>query len=218
MPQASDRSLATPITRPRFPVISGPCSAMNPILRCVPPAIAGLARPSRVLYTTRRGEATTGAPRCYPPMDRVLGRALHAGRAILAFSLYVLRRFGKDGCLTGAGALSYTTLVSLVPLIAIALATFSAFPIFENARDQLLEIIFNSLVPDVGEEVRNWLTYFVSSAAHPTAIGVLFLALSAILLLATIEDQLDAIWKVTSARPIMQRVLIYWTLLTLGPL
>jgi membrane protein len=170
------------------------------------------------LYTTRRGEATTSAPGCYLAMDRVLGRVLHGVGATLAFSLYVLRRFWKDGCLTGAGALSYTTLVSLVPLIAIALATFSAFPIFENARDELLEIVFNSLVPDVGEEVRNWLAYFASSAAHTTAIGVLFLALTAILLLATIEDQLDAIWKVTSTRPVIQRVLDYWTLLTLGPL
>jgi membrane protein len=66
--------------------------------------------------------------------------------------------------------------------------------------------------------VRNWLAYFANSAAHTTAIGVLFLAFTAILLLATIEDQLDAIWKVTSTRPVIQRVLVYWTLLTLGPL
>lgn len=151
-------------------------------------------------------------------MNRALDLAFHGGRGALAFSVYVLRRFWADGCLTGAGALSYTTLVSLVPLIAIALATFSAFPIFENARDQLLEILFSSLVPDVGEEVRNWLSYFASSAAHTTAIGVLVLAFTAILLLATIEDQLNAIWKVTSTRPFMQRVLVYWTLLTLGPL
>jgi len=151
-------------------------------------------------------------------MTKLIDRALHGGRSTIAFGGYVLKRFWTDGCLTGAGALSYTTLISLVPLIAIALATFSAFPIFGNAREQLLELIFNSLVPDVGEEVRNWLSYFASSAAQTTAIGVLFLAFTAILLLATIEDQLGAIWKVTSARPFMQRVLVYWTLLTLGPL
>jgi membrane protein len=151
-------------------------------------------------------------------MNRVLEAALRAGRGTLAFGGFVLHRFWRDGCLTGAGALSYTTLVSLVPLIAIALATFSAFPIFANAREQLLEIAVNSLVPEIGEEVRNWLSYFASSAAHTTAVGVLFLAFTAILLLATIEDQLDAIWKVTSTRPLMQRVLIYWTLMTLGPL
>jgi membrane protein len=151
-------------------------------------------------------------------MNRVLDRAFRDGRDVLGFGQYVLRRFWTDGCLTGAGALSYTTLVSLVPLIAIGLATVSAFPIFADARDQALEILFSSLVPDVGEDVRNWLSYFASSAAHTTAIGVVFLAFTAILLLATIEDQLDAIWKVTSARPFVQRVLVYWTLLTLGPL
>jgi membrane protein len=151
-------------------------------------------------------------------MHRLLDRAFRGGRGALGFGHYVLRRFWADGCLTGAGALSYTTLVSLVPLIAIGLATVSAFPIFANARDQALELLFSSLVPDVGEDVRNWLSYFASSAAHTTAVGVVFLAFTAILLLATIEDQLDAIWKVTSARPFIQRVLVYWTLLTLGPL
>src|SRR3712207_5324593 len=118
----------------------------------------------------------------------------------------------------GSGALSYTSLISLVPLVAIALATFSAFPIFEGAREKLLNFVLTNFIPEIGEEAQYWLTYFATSAAHTTAIGVVALAVTAILLLMTIEDQLHVIWKVTTARPWLQRILVYWTLLTLGPL
>lgn len=135
-----------------------------------------------------------------------------------AFMRYVGQRFLADGCLLGSGALSYTTLVSLVPLIAIALSIFTAFPIFAGARDKLMALIFDNFVPEIGNEVKWWLTYFAGSAAHTTTLGVVALAITAILLLATIEDQLHVIWRVTTPRPWVQRILVYWTLLTLGPL
>jgi membrane protein len=146
---------------------------------------------------------------------QLLGKALgDAG----GFARYALRRFISDGCLTGAGALSYTSLISLVPLTAIALASFSAFPIFEGARDQLFAFVLKYLVPELTEEAEYWFKYFTTSAAHTTAIGVVALAVTAILLLMTIEDQLNVIWKVTTHRPWLQRILVYWTLLTLGPI
>jgi membrane protein len=151
-------------------------------------------------------------------MKTIWRRIRGAAHDVLAFTVHVARRFIADGCLMGAGALSYTTLVSLVPLIAIALAIFSAFPIFGDARDKLLELLFKYFVPDVGEEAMWWFKYFASSAAQTTALGVVALAVTAILMLATIEDQLHIIWRSTTPRPWVQRVLVYWTLLTLGPL
>jgi membrane protein len=135
-----------------------------------------------------------------------------------AFTRSVFWRFIGDGCLAGAGALSYTSLVALVPLTAIALAVLSAFPGFADAREQLLGYIIRGLVPEVGAEVEWWFRYFAGTSARTTTIGVLALAVTAVLMLATIEDQLHQIWRVKSPRPWVQRILAYWAILTLGPL
>jgi membrane protein len=135
-----------------------------------------------------------------------------------AFLHYASRRFIRDGCLAGAGALSYTTLVSLVPLTAIVTAVFSAFPIFSNEREEFLGLLAHYFIPEVGEEAGYWFKYFASIAAQTTAFGVIALAVTAVLLLTTIEDQLHAIWRVRTTRPWLQRVLAYWAVLTFGPL
>jgi membrane protein len=134
------------------------------------------------------------------------------------FALYAARRFSRDGCFAAAGALSYTTLVSLVPLCVIALGTLSAFPIFAPMRARLLALVFQNFVPEIGEQAAYWFQYFASSAGQTTAIGIIGIAATGILLLATVEDQLNLIWRATRARPWVQRVLTYWTLMTLGPL
>ncbi len=138
--------------------------------------------------------------------------------AMAAFALYSLRRFSADGCFAASGALSYTTLVSLVPLAAIALGSLSAFPIFAKVHDQILALVFRNFVPSIGEQAAYWFSTFTNSAGQATAIGVIGIAGTGVLLLVTVEDQLNLIWRVTSARPWGQRVLAYWTLITLGPL
>ena len=147
------------------------------------------------------------------------GRGLRNGLLALGvFIRYVLARFIGDGCLTAAAALSYTTLVSLVPLIAIAFAVLSAVPIFADTRDQLLSALFGKVVPEVGAEMDYWFRYFAGAAVKTTTLGILALAVTVVLLLATIEDQLHNIWHVRSPRPWLQRILAYWAILTLGPL
>jgi membrane protein len=134
------------------------------------------------------------------------------------FVLYSLRRFNADGCFAASGALSYTALVSLVPLAAIALGSLSVFPIFGPVHDQILALVFKNFVPSIGEQAAWWFRAFANSAAQTTAIGVIGIAATGVLLLVTVEDQLNVIWRVTSPRLWGQRVLAYWTLITLGPL
>jgi membrane protein len=135
-----------------------------------------------------------------------------------AFTLYSLRRFNGDGCFAASGALSYTALVSLVPLAAIALGSLSVFPIFGQLHDQILGFVFKYFVPSIGEQAGWWFRAFANSAAQTTAIGVIGIAATGVLLLVTVEDQFNLIWRVTAPRPWGQRVLAYWTLITLGPL
>ena len=93
----------------------------------------------------------------------------------------------------------------------------AAFPNFASVRQELLELVFRNFVPAISEQAAWWFQYFASSAAQATAIGIVGTAATGILLLVTVEDQLNALWRVTTSRPWSQRVLAYWTLMTLGP-
>ena len=149
-----------------------------------------------------------------PPAARVR-RGL---ASVVTFSRYALHRFNHDGCFAASGALSYTTLVSLVPLGVIGLGVLSAFPTFAGMRERLLELVFGNFVPSISEQAAWWFKYFADSAAQATAIGIVGTTAIGVLLLATVEDQLNALWRVTTPRPWVQRVLAYWTLITMGPL
>src|SRR5215469_9386597 len=153
-------------------------------------------------------DAATSAP----------GLLRRAAAAAGGFALYVGRRFNADGCFAAAGALSYTTLVSLVPLVVIGLGSLSAFPIFAPVRAELLAMVFRNFVPSVGEQAAYWFRNFADSATQTTAIGFAGIAATGVLLLVTVEDQLNLIWRVKKARSWGQRVLAYWTVITLGPL
>ena len=146
------------------------------------------------------------------------GKLRQTSATLAAFAMYSLRRFLADGCFSASGALSYTTLVSLVPLAVIAFGTLSAFPIFAQVHDELVALVFRTLVPSIGEQAAWWFRAFADSAAQTTAIGIAGISATGILLLVTVEDQLNLIWRVTSPRPWVQRILAYWTLITLGPL
>jgi len=132
--------------------------------------------------------------------------------------LYVARRFRADGALDKASSLSYTSLLSLVPLLAIALAMLAAFPVFDSVRVQLQDALFKNFVPEVGEQVQRYVTIFVRNAGKLTAAGVVGLVFTAVTLLVTIESSLNAIFRVVTHRSPLSRLLVYWTAVTLGPL
>jgi membrane protein len=137
---------------------------------------------------------------------------------VIIFLRQSIRRFIADRCLTGASALSYATLVSLVPLTAVVLVIFSGFPIFAGAREHFLAVLLDNFVPAVGDEAAAWFKRVATTAAQTTAVGGAALIVTSILLLATIEEELHVIWRVTTPRAWIQRVLVYWMILTLGPL
>lgn len=146
------------------------------------------------------------------------GAAMDRTATVRHFTRYAVGRFVGDGCLTGAGALAYVTLVAMVPLTAIALAVLSAFPVFAGTRDQLIALIFRNFVPEVSAEAEWWFRYFAGNSVRTTTIGVVVLGVTAVALLGAVEDQLHRIWRVQSPRPWLYRILAYWAVLTLGPL
>src|SRR5579863_8376592 len=108
--------------------------------------------------------------------------------ATLTFCRYALHRFNRDGCFVASGALSYTTLVSLVPLGVIGLGILSAFPNLVAVRQDLPALVFRNFVPQISEQAAWWFEHFAESAAQVTAIGIIGIAATGILLLVTVED------------------------------
>ena len=139
-------------------------------------------------------------------------------RVLARFVAYCVRRFTADDGLRAAAALSYSTLLALVPLIAIVLAVLSAVDAFEGLGAELQERLLTAMLPDAAQAVSGQITTFVANAGRLTGPGVLGLAATAILLLNTITGAFGAIWHASEPRPLAMRLLVYWALLTLGPL
>jgi membrane protein len=132
----------------------------------------------------------------------------------------VLRqRFREDRLGQTAGSLTFTTTIALVPLLAVTLAVFTAFPIFSDFQTVLQKRLVESFVPDnISRQVLGYLSQFASKASSLGAAGVTALFLSAVTLVLTIDRTLNAIWRVRKRRPFAQSLLLYWTAITLGPL
>ncbi len=139
-------------------------------------------------------------------------------QALKAIWKQVLKRFGEDQCLRIAASLSYTSLLSLVPLMAISFAIFAAFPAFDGVQHQLQAYVFENFVPAAGDAVSEYLKSFTQKTGGMTTVGIVGLGVTAIMLLATIEDALNRIFRVREKRPFVSRLLMFWALLTLGPL
>lgn len=137
----------------------------------------------------------------------------------LDFAYYVLARFFQHNCTQVAGSLTFTTLLSLVPLIAIALSVVAAFPAFAEFSAQIKIFVLTTMVPDAANKViAVYMQQFADNAVKLTAIGTAFLGATALALMLTIDKALNAIWRVSRLRPLLHRLLIYWAVLTIGPL
>ncbi len=134
------------------------------------------------------------------------------------FLYFLVKRAQHDTVLRVASSLSYTSLIALVPLLAIALAIFSAFEGFSEVRQQAQEFIINNVVPDIGEDISIYFSEFINATAKLTTIGVIGIVLTAILLLSTIENSFNFIFKVNRPRRLTTKITLYWTVITLGPL
>ena len=130
---------------------------------------------------------------------------------------YVLRRFSRDSCPSVASALSYTSLLAMVPMMAIGLAMFAAFPAFSGMRDQMIRVVLENTAPSLAMMVEDHLQAFIRNAGETTGAGILGLAVTAILLINTIQTAFDRIWGGGKGFK-LQRLPVYWALITLGPL
>ena len=129
------------------------------------------------------------------------------------------QRFRDDHMGLTASSLTFTTSIALVPFFTVALAIFTAFPMFSKLQGALQAWLVNSLIPDnISRQVLGYLTQFAKQANKLGVAGLAVLLGTAIALILTIDRTLNGIWRVKKPRPLAQRVLIYWAAITLGPL
>ncbi len=132
---------------------------------------------------------------------------------------FVVARFNQDQCAQAAASLTFTTLLSLVPMITIALTMFSAFPVFDDFSVQIKTYLLTNMMPDkAGSIISNYMEQFAESASRLTAVGIAFLAVTAMSMMLTIDKTFNVIWRVSRPRPLLKRLVVYWAILTLAPL
>ena len=133
--------------------------------------------------------------------------------------LYALGRLHKDNLTQVAASLTFTTVLAVVPLFAVILSLFTAFPIFQDFQLALEDFLTNNLMPAaMADNIMSYLNTFAQQARRMTSVGAAFLIITSILLMKTIDEALNNIWKVRQQRPLSKRILVYWALLSIGPL
>ena len=142
-----------------------------------------------------------------------------AWRSFAGFCLAVARRFYAERGLQTAGSLTFTTLLSLVPLFTVALAVSTAFPVFDQTIGALQLFLFENFLPDASgvDTIAEQIASFTRNARRLTVIGLAVFIVTAVLLMMTIDVSLNRLFRVQRQRPLLQKVLTYWAVLTLGP-
>src|SRR6185436_2312211 len=152
-----------------------------------------------------------------PGMIRALMKQL---RAAWEFVLALVTRFREERATQTAGSLTYTTLLSLVPLLTVALGITTAFPVFDEWIGALQLFILENVLPDTPavDTIVEQINSFSENAARLTAIGIAGFVVTAVMLMLTVDNALNRIFRVQRRRTILQNVFIYWAVITLGPI
>ncbi|MBI3524630.1 MAG: YihY family inner membrane protein [Betaproteobacteria bacterium] len=131
----------------------------------------------------------------------------------------VVRRFHVDRCTQAAASLSFSTLLGLVPLIAIALALITYSPFATGLGTALEKFLLANLLPDkAGAIIAKYVSQFAHKATRLTLIGAVVLAITALMQMLTIEHTFNVIWRVKAKRPLLRRIAMHALALLLGPL
>lgn len=133
------------------------------------------------------------------------------------FLRQLVTQFLDFDCPTRAGALTYTTLFAVVPMMTVAYAMLSIMPAYDGVAERVQSFIFENFVPTSSEMVQEYLSDFSQRARGLSIIGFGFLFVTTFLLLVTIEGTFNAIWEVAEPRTGLQRLLVYWGVMSLGP-
>ncbi len=151
-------------------------------------------------------------------MQKLLEKLPFYQKQWFQFLIFVVKRFEDDKCRQQAGSLTYTTLFAVVPMLTVFLVIISSIKALAPAREQVQHFIYSNLLPRSGVAVEQYLNRFTESSSNLTVVGILILFVTAILMLSSIEDAFNHIWRVNKARGGIIGFMRYWTIISLGPI
>ncbi|WP_121145024.1 virulence factor BrkB family protein [Orbus hercynius] len=137
---------------------------------------------------------------------------------LLRFIVILWQRINRDRLTTSAASLAYTSILALVPLITVIFSLLSAFPIFNEASQAFRTLVYNNLAPAASDTIQEYLDQFIANTNRMTVFGLIGLMATSLLLIRSIDNALNYIWRTKRTRSIMYNLTIYWTILTLGPM
>jgi membrane protein len=130
----------------------------------------------------------------------------------------ILRRGREERLAQAAGGLTLTTVVSMVPLLAVSFALFARIPALRPAGEAIREHLLRGLLPaDITKTVLKHLAQFTGNASGLTLVGFAVLLVSALVLLLSVENTLSRMWQGKKPRPVLHRLALYVSMLLTGP-
>lgn len=139
--------------------------------------------------------------------------------AILRLPIGVARRFRDERCLQTAASLSFSTLLGLVPLVAMGALLFAHMPFAVDMAAAMEKFLLANLLPEkAGKIIARYIEHFVRKTERLTLIGGAILALTALMQMLTIEHAFNSIWRVKTVRPVLRRLGMHLLTLFLGPI
>lgn len=147
------------------------------------------------------------------------GRKIVMDKIKIAYQylVFVWERSEQDNIKVPAGHLAYVTLLSIVPLLAVIFYMLSAFPVFSDLKKILEDLIYNNLLPTSGDSIQEHISGFIENTKKMSMMGIGSLIVIALLLISTIDQTINRIWRCTNKRSRVHAFTIYWTILSLGP-
>ncbi|WP_313596354.1 YihY family inner membrane protein [Psychrobacter sanguinis] len=151
-------------------------------------------------------------------MENLLKKLPFYDKTWFNFLRFLIRNFIEDDSQQKAASLTYTTLLSIVPILTVLLMILSSIPALESVREQISDLIYSNLLPQSGLQVSQYLNDFAEKSSNLTAIGAMALFVTSIMTLTTIERAFNQIWRVEDRSGGVKSIVRYWTIITLGPL
>jgi membrane protein len=151
-------------------------------------------------------------------MENLLKKVPFTHQRWFQFSRFLTRHFFEDNCQQKAASLTYTTMLSIVPMLTVLLMILSSVPALASVRAQIYEVIYSNLLPQSSMQVSEYINSFAEKSSNLTAIGAMILFVTTIITLTTIERAFNQIWRVDDRSGGIKSMLRYWTIITMGPL
>ena len=140
---------------------------------------------------------------------------------IIKLVAQVWKQLMNHKCLQQASSLAFTTILSLVPLLAVAFFLLNAFDAFQEADSDLIAYIKENFLPEYqAEEISNAIKDFTENV-NISRVGLIAffpLLLISMLLFNAIETTFNDIWGVKTSRPIFYKFAVFYTIITIGPI